>query len=123
MTDANKYSSAALAYLGDAVIELMAREHAVRSGISDAGELNKFVFSFVTAAAQSAAEAKIEEELTEEELLIYKRARNKNPHTVPKNAKVGDYRRATGFEALFAALWLDGKKDRAEALFKKAYSL
>ena len=117
----NEYSSAALAYLGDAVIELMAREKAVRSGISDAGELNKYVFSFVTASAQSAAENNIEDILTEEELSVYKRARNRAPHTGPKNAKVTDYRRATGFEAVFAYLWLEGKKDRAAELFDIAY--
>ena len=118
-----EYSSSALAYLGDAVIELLARERAVKSGISDAGVLNKTVSSFVTAGAQSEAEGRIEPLLTEEELDIYKRARNRTPHTVPKNAKVTDYRRATGFEALFAALYLEGKKDRITELFNIAYDI
>jgi ribonuclease-3 family protein len=54
----------------------------------------------------------IESGLSEEEAYIYKRGRNMKSMTVPKNAKVLDYRRATGFEALIGYLFLIGEEER-----------
>ena len=116
-----EYSSAALAYLGDAVIEILARTREVESGVGDAGKLNRAVSAYVTAAAQSAAAGRIEDILTEEEAELFRRGRNKSAHSAPKNAKTLDYRRATGLETLFGALWLDGKRERAKELFDRAF--
>ena len=103
----SRLNGAELAYLGDAVLELMAREAAV-SG-------------YVRATAQSDACARIEGMLTEEELAVFKRGRNSHNLSVPKSASAAQYRRATGLEALFAALYLEGKRDRLRALFAAAY--
>ena len=54
--------------------------------------------------------------LNEEELEIYKRGRNSKSHTVAKNADVGTYRIATGFEALMGYLYLSGQQARLEEL-------
>ena len=114
---------AELAYLGDAVLELMVREHLVRSGVVGAGRLNSLSRDFVTAASQSKALENILPLLTEEEEALFRRARNYSKASVPKSAAVVDYRRATGLEALFAALYLDGKSERTSFLFRNAYGI
>ncbi len=120
MTDITQISAAALSYLGDAVLELLTREKLVKSGVGDAGVLNRMARDYVTAASQSAAYDRIAGSLTEEEERYFRRGRN---HTapVPKSASVAQYRRATGMEALFAYLWLTGQSGRAAELFDAAF--
>ncbi len=60
----------------------------------------------------------IQDKLSEEELSIYKRGRNASTATTAKNQTIGDYRRATGLEALFGYLYLTDQKDRARELFE-----
>ena len=114
-------SGATLAYLSDAVIELMVHKLLIQRGEGDVGAMNKIADSYVRASAQSLAIDKILPLLTEDELAVFKRGRNTHSHTVPKNAKVSDYRKATGMEALFAALYLEGRQERMEMLFEAAY--
>lgn len=121
MTDRPESISAAnLAYLGDAVWEIMVRE---RLAITPAGtgHPGNYALPFVTAASQSAAFARIEEILSEEELAVYKRGRNCVHGNVPKSASAVDYRRATGLEALMGHLWLTGNFARATELFNIAF--
>ena len=59
--------------------------------------------------------------LTEEEVAVFKRGRNTHSHTVPKSAKVSDYRKATGMEALFGFLYLEGRQERLKELFSIAF--
>lgn len=110
-----------LAYLGDAVFELIARKRLVDSGITDIGKLNEMARKYVTATAQSDALDRILPVLTEQEDSAYKLGRNTHTTTVPKSAKAGQYRRATGFEALFAYLYLNGENDRLLELFNLAF--
>ena len=110
-----------LAYLGDAIIELMGRERALLSGITDVGRLNAAVSSFVRATAQSDAALRVEPYLTDEEKAVYKRGRNAHGLTVPKSASVSQYRRSTGLEALFAWLYLNEKRERMHELFDMAF--
>ena len=51
----NTYSTAALAYLGDSVIELRVRERLVKQGHSSSASLNKLSLDYVRASAQAAA--------------------------------------------------------------------
>ena len=119
--NAKNFSPAALAYLGDCVFELMVRKHLVESGISDAGKLNEASRSYVCAVAQSDAMGKILPVLSEEETIFFKWGRNLHT-SVPKSASVGQYRRATGMETLFAALYLEGREERLQELFKIAFT-
>ncbi|MBE6707701.1 MAG: ribonuclease III [Ruminococcaceae bacterium] len=121
MTDKPEILSAAsLAYIGDAVWELIVRQRLTTSP-SGAGHPGNYALPFVTAAAQSAALARIEDTLTEEETAVYKRGRNCVHGNVPKSASPVDYRRATGLEALMGHLWLCGKFERAVELFNIAF--
>ena len=116
--EVNAYSSAQLAYLGDAVLEVMVRRQLVRSHAPHPSET---ALAYVTAAAQSDAVERILPHLTEEEEAVYRRARNSVHANVPKRATVAQYRRATGLEALFAYLHLTNNTERLETLFRLAY--
>lgn len=118
-----EYSSLALAYLGDAVYELYIRNYLISKGNFPVNELHKKAIRYVQAKAQSDAIVAMEDQLSEEELRIYKRGRNAKPATLPKNANVGDYHRATGFEALAGHLYLTGDVPRLHQLFDKAIEL
>ncbi len=114
-------STAALAYLGDAVLELLVREHLVKEGYSSSKSLNAHARTFVSAPAQAAAMERLLPILSEEEDAIFRRGRNIGHTNTPKNATVAQYRAATGMEALFGYLHCLGQTDRVRELFVKAY--
>lgn len=115
--DPNGCSGASLAYLGDAVLEVLVRKTLVETGISDAGKLNEKALSYVRATVQSRGVDRILPLLNEQETADYKRGRN-GAGAHPKSASAVEYRRATGLEALFGALFLRGETDRIRTLFE-----
>lgn len=121
MLNPDKMTGTDLAYLGDAVMELMTREKLLATGVTDVGRLNKLALSYVRATAQSEAVERVLPLLTDEEAEVFKRGRNAHGISAPKSASTADYRRATGLEALFAYLWLKGEDDRRRQLFAAAY--
>lgn len=114
-------NGSALAYMGDASIEIRVRKFLLSLGLRKSGVLNRLALRFVRATAQSAAMDNIMPMLTEEEENIFKRGRNANGISIPKSASGSEYRRATGMEALFGYLDLMGRCDRADELFEAAY--
>ena len=120
--DAKLLSGATLAYLGDAVLEVLVRRYLISLGIASGGTLSHLALNFVRATAQSAGMDNILPLLTEDEEYVYKRGRNANGIAIPKSASAREYRRATGMEALFAYLDLTGQHERADDLFRTAYA-
>ena len=118
----NEMNGIALAYLGDCVIELEVRKFLLSLGIYDSLSLNKYALKFVKASAQSDALSNIENLLDETELSFYKRGRNTHTAKTPKSSTAVEYRRATGFEALFAYLYLSDNHKRLFELFNIAYA-
>lgn len=110
--DIRTYSPLVLAYIGDGIYELIIRSLLVGHGNTHAARLHKQASSLVNAGAQSAMMERIKEQLTEEELHIFRRGRNANSPTMAKHASVSEYRRATGFEALMGYLYLKGRTER-----------
>lgn len=104
--DLRSYSPLTLAYIGDGVYELIIRTILVKKGNCPVNRFHKKASSLVKAGAQSAIMEVIEEELTPEELSVYRRGRNAHSPTMAKHATMADYRRATGFEALMGYLYL-----------------
>ena len=104
--DLRSYSPLTLAYIGDGVYELIIRTILVKKGNCPVNRLHKKASSLEKAGAQSAIMEVIEEELTPEELSVYRRGRNAHSPTMAKHATMADYRRATGFEALMGYLYL-----------------
>ena len=115
-------NGATLAYLGDAVLEVLVRKYLISLGVANGGTLSHLALNFVRATAQSAGMDKILPILTEDEEYVYKRGRNANGIAIPKSASAREYRRATGMEALFAYLDLTNQQDRARELFGIAYA-
>ena len=81
--------------------------------------LHKKKSYLVNAKTQKELIESIQDLLSEEEENIYRRGRNAKSYTTAKNASVGDYRKATGFEALLGYLYLDDKMDRVMYLIKE----
>lgn len=118
LVDPREYSSLALAHIGDAVFEVMVRLIVLTDGNAPVNKLHKKARGIVNAKAQAELYYRIRDALTEEEAGVFRRGRNAKSFTVPKNADLMDYRHATGLEALFGYLYLQGKKERAVELFK-----
>ena len=110
--EAASYAPLTLAFIGDAVYELLVRTMLVREAERRPNELNRASSALARAKAQSEEMEVIEPYLTKEEMDVYRRGRNAKSHTMAKNATVSDYRRATGFEALLGYLFLSGQMTR-----------
>ena len=110
-------SELALAHVGDAVFELLARTELCCAGSAKVKELHARTVALVTAPAQAAFVEAILPRLSPEETAVYKRGRNVHTHQAPKSASPGQYARATGLETLFGWLWLTGQKERVSELY------
>lgn len=116
--DIRTYSPLTLAYIGDGVYELYIRTILVKQGNCQANKLHKRASRLVKATAQSAMINVLEPLFTPEEEAVYKRGRNAKSYTTAKNATTGEYRRATGFEAVMGYLYLTGQQIRMIDLIK-----
>ncbi len=110
--DVRTYSPLALAYMGDAVYDLIIRTIVVEQGNKAANLLHRRTVRYVNAGAQASVITSLQELLTEEEEAVYRRGRNAKSHTMAKHATVEEYRKATGLEALIGYLYLSGRFDR-----------
>ena len=110
-------STLGLAHLGDGVFELMVRSWLCLHGKATSKGLHRATVRYVAAPAQAQAVEKILPLLTEEEGDVFRRGRNTSPHSVPQNASRADYQAATGLEALFGWLCLQGRTERLNQLF------
>ena len=110
-------SSIGLAYLGDAVFELLVRSYLCAHGKATGKGLHRATIELVCAPAQARFAEKILPQLTEEELAVFRRGRNANVHSIPRHASRAEYQQATALEALIGWLYLQGEKDRINELF------
>ena len=112
------YSSLTLAYIGDGIYELVIRTLVVNKANTSAKNLHRMSSSLVKAQTQAQMAHELSEELTEEEMKVYKRGRNAKSATMAKNATMSDYRAATGFEALMGYLYLTEQSERMMELIR-----
>jgi len=116
--DLRRVNPVTFAFLGDSVYELLAREEMIRRHTSlSPGKLHRLTVELVCATAQARAFEAIEPLLTEEERAVCRRGRNTTAVTPPKHTDAADYRAATGLEALFGWLYLNGETQRIRLLF------
>jgi ribonuclease-3 family protein len=112
--DIRTYSPLTLAYIGDAIFDVIVRSILVNKGNTAVNNLHKRASGVVKAQSQAAiVKALMDDFFTQEEIDIFKRGRNSKPHTKAKNASTGEYLVATGFEAVMGYLYLTGNMDRA----------
>lgn len=113
----NQHNGLTLAYMGDAIYEVLVREYLLEQGLSKVDDLHKEAIKFTSAEGQAKAFFLIEPHLTEEELSVYKRGRNAKTDRKAKNASIMSYRHATGIEAVFGFLYIEENKPRIHELF------
>ncbi len=113
---AKQLSPITLAFIGDAVYTLFVREKIVFEKDLKGSELNRKTSAVVKATAQAKFIDLIMPYLTEEEIEIFKRARNSKKNTRAKSASVVEYNKSTGFEALVGYLYAIGEIDRLNYL-------
>ena len=121
--DVRTFSPLTLAYIGDGVYDLIIRSVVVERANASANKLHQKATKYVKASAQAAMILALQEDLSEEEIAVFKRGRNAKSYTVAKNASMTDYRNATGFEALVGFLYLSGQNERILELVKKGTML
>ena len=121
--DPKLLSPLTLAFVGDGVYELLVRRNVVEGGNMPTKKLNARKVELVRASAQAAVYDELEPMLTDREREILRRGRNAHTGSVPKNAQMADYRKATGLEALFGFLYLEGDDKRLQDFFQEAMRL
>lgn len=115
-----KMNGLSLAFVGDAVYELLVRQLLTAGAERSVRDLHADCVALVNADYQASAMERLLPVLTEEELTYFKRGRNaKSTHT-PKNKTEAHYHMSTGFEALFGFVYLQGDRARLAELFKRA---
>lgn len=114
-----QYSPLALAYIGDSVLDLLVKTYFVKNSNKQTYKYHKDVCNIVKAVNQATFIDGIMDELSGDELDVYKRGRNTTTHSKAKNATMSEYRKATGLEALLGYLYLKGDMDRLNFLAKK----
>ena len=112
--NAYQYSPLALAYMGDSILDLLVKKYFVTHSNMQPHKYHVEVSKIVKAVNQADYIDRIMEELSEDELDVYKRGRITNTHSKAKNATMGQYRKATGLEALYGYLYLKGDMERLQ---------
>lgn len=121
--DIRTYSPLSLAFIGDAIYDLIIRSVVVAKGNTSNNRLHNEATQFVSARAQARIVDKIMDDLSEEELMIFRRGKNAKPSSTAKNASPAEYHKATGFEALLGYLYLKGEFERVSELTRKGMEI
>ena len=119
--DINMLSPLTWAYVGDAVYELYIRTNLVNTTKLKPHKLHIESIKYVKAKAQADILKKIENDLTDEEKDIVRRARNAENHHLPKNADPADYMYSTAFEGLIGYLYLTKKDERLKEILNLCF--
>ena len=114
----NEINVLVLAYLGDSVYENYIRKYLINTGIGNVNDLQSESIKYVSAKAQAKyMDLLINDNiLNEDELYVFKRARNYKTTSHPKNTDIITYKIATGFEAVIGYLEFINKEDRIKEI-------
>ena len=107
-----------LAHIGDGVYELLFRTYYCEMGLPQNGQLHAHTVKQVSASAQAKSAEMLLPVLTADEISIFKRGRNCRVNSVPHGCSIAEYHAATGLEALFGWLYLNGSTERINELFQ-----
>ncbi|MDY2695033.1 Mini-ribonuclease 3 [Gemmiger sp.] len=120
--DIHEMSPVALAFVGDAVLELLVRARLVGSTRLQPNRLHTVATHYVSAHAQCRELEILEPLLTEAEANVLRRGKNASKASVAKHATVQEYRASTGLECLLGWLYLRGENDRIQQLFDAVWT-
>ena len=112
-----EYNSLVLAYIGDAIYEVLVRKYLIDKGFIKVNDLQKEALNYVSAKNQALflKELLNNDFFTTYEIEIIKRARNTKTHSKPKNCDILTY--ATALESVFGYLYMNNKYDRIKEIF------
>lgn len=116
--DGNALNGLSLAFIGDAVYEIMVREHLLEHGSLQVKKLHNMAVEMVRASFQADVFDYLEPLVEEDEKSILHRGRNASATHIPHGANAIEYRKATGVEALFGWLYLEKRNERIKELFE-----
>ena len=110
----NEINVLVLAYIGDSIYEEYIRKYLVSTGISNVNDLQKASIKYVSATGQAKYITEMIDNgfLNDEELNVFKRARNYKTTSHPKSCDIVTYKYATGLEAVIGYLELENKRER-----------
>ena len=111
-------SSIGLAHMGDAVFEMLTRTWLCAHGKATGRGLHQAAIALVRAESQAEKAERILPLLTEEEAAVFRRGRNAHVKSVPGHATRAQYGEATALEALLGWLYLKGRRQRLQELFR-----
>lgn len=110
--EAGMMNALQLAYIGDAVWEMIVRDTMIHRGMN-VRHMHDACVGMVNAHAQAGFLLTIDGILNDQEREIVRRGRNSHAHhPAPKNQHPGEYAAATGFEAMIGYLYLTGNDER-----------
>lgn len=115
--DPKRCGSDVLAFVGDGVFGLLVREYLASLSNAHAAEQHSRAVAMVRCEAQSEYMKRILPHLTEEEEGVFRRGRNYHTSHSPRKSTAA-YHNATGLEALFGYLYLNGSIPRIRELFE-----
>ena len=118
--DAKQLSPLTLAFIGDTVFDLFVREMLVCDANRPVKKLHNSASKLVNAKAQAKIAEAIADSFTEQETDVFKRGWNAHTNHIAKNASNRDYHYATGLEAVFGFVYLNGDTERLRELFALA---
>ncbi len=121
--EVDQYPPLDLAYIGDCAYELVIRTCLLSEGATAVDKLNRKASNLAKAVTQAKMITGIMEYLTEEEQGIYRRGRNAKSYSPAKNASLGDYHKATGFEAVIGWLYLKKEYARMYEIIHKGFDV
>ncbi len=110
-----------LSFVGDGVHTLLIRANTLEKSPYKNNELHAMTSKNVCATKQAADSKNLLPFLNEEELFIYKKAKNAKTNSLPKHATLMEYHLATALEAVIGYLYLSGQNERLEELLLNIY--
>lgn len=113
-----QYNILSLAYLGDSIWEYHVREYFFKKNLK-VEEFNKEVKKYVNAKSQSKIYIETLNTLSDELKSISKRGKNANIKSFAKTCSINEYRNATAFEVLIAALHLTENSEKIIEIINK----
>lgn len=114
-----EYNSLVLAYIGDAIYEVLVRKYLIDKNFVKVNDLQKNALNYVSAKNQALFLKELLDNnfFTSDEIEIIKRARNTKTHSKPKNCDILTYKHATALESVFGYLYMNNKLDRIKEIF------
>ena len=121
--DIKNFNPQVLAFVGDAVHTLHVRTLVATKFSGKPNDMHAVATHYIKASGQSEMVQTLLPLLNQDELDVFRRARNYKTNNIAKSATVGDYKRATGLEAVLGYIYLSGQIDRLQYILNNGVEI